>query len=93
MIPPSAILETCLGVQALARAKEFYANLFGYPVMRSDERFCAFDIGGQQVLLLFVRGSDPAGTVLSFGVIPPRQAISMPWRSLGPPRPALRPTT
>jgi catechol 2,3-dioxygenase-like lactoylglutathione lyase family enzyme len=71
MIPPSAILETCLSVQNLARAEEFYADLFGYPVMRSDERFCAFDIGGQQVLLLFVRGSDPEGTVLPFGVIPP----------------------
>jgi catechol 2,3-dioxygenase-like lactoylglutathione lyase family enzyme len=71
MAPSSAILETCLSVQDLARAKEFYAELFGYPVMRSDERFCAFDIDGKQVLLLFVRGSDPDGTVLPFGVIPP----------------------
>jgi catechol 2,3-dioxygenase-like lactoylglutathione lyase family enzyme len=71
MIPPSAILETCLSVQDLARARAFYKGLFGYLVMRSDERFCAFDIGGKQVLLLFVRGSDPDGTVLSFGRIPP----------------------
>jgi catechol 2,3-dioxygenase-like lactoylglutathione lyase family enzyme len=71
MAPSSAILETCLSVQDLARAKEFYADLFGYPVMRSDERLCAFDIGGTQVLLLFVRGSDPEGTVLPFGTIPP----------------------
>ena len=71
MIPPSAILETCLSVQDLARARKFYSGLFDYPVMRSDERFCAFDIGGKQVLLLFVRGSDPDGTVLPFGRIPP----------------------
>jgi catechol 2,3-dioxygenase-like lactoylglutathione lyase family enzyme len=71
MTPPSAILETSLSVQDLARAEQFYADLFGYPIMRSDERLCAFDIGGQQVLLLFVRGSDPDGTVLPFGVIPP----------------------
>jgi catechol 2,3-dioxygenase-like lactoylglutathione lyase family enzyme len=71
MAPSSAILETCLSVQNLARAKEFYADLFGYPVMRSDERLCAFDIGGKQVLLLFRRGSDPQGTVLPCGVIPP----------------------
>jgi catechol 2,3-dioxygenase-like lactoylglutathione lyase family enzyme len=71
MARSSAILETCLSVQDLARAKEFYAELFGYPVMRSDERLCAFDIGGIQVLLLFLRGSDPDGTVLPFGSIPP----------------------
>ena len=71
MAPSSAILETCLSVQDLARAKEFYAELFGYPVMRSDERLCAFDIGGIQVLLIFLRGSDPDGTVLPFGSIPP----------------------
>ncbi len=67
---PSAILETCLSVQDLSRSMAFYADLFGYPVMRSDHRFCAFDIGGQQVLLLFVKGTDPHGTVLPFGTIP-----------------------
>jgi catechol 2,3-dioxygenase-like lactoylglutathione lyase family enzyme len=67
---PSAILETCLSVQDLARGKEFYSNLFGYSVMRSDDRFCAFNIAGQQVLLLFLRGSDPGGTILPFGFIP-----------------------
>ncbi len=71
MAPFSAIVETCLCVQDLARAKDFYADPFGYAVIRSDERFCAFDIGGKQVFLLFVRGSDPEGTVLPFGTILP----------------------
>jgi catechol 2,3-dioxygenase-like lactoylglutathione lyase family enzyme len=75
MIPTSAILETCLSVQDLVRARDFYSGLFGYPVMRSDERFCAFDIDGKQVLLLFVRGSDPEGTALPFGTIPPHGTI------------------
>ena len=70
MFLPSAILETCLSVQDLSRASKFYTNLFGYPVMRSDDRFCALDIVGQQVLLLFARGSVPNGTVLPFGTIP-----------------------
>jgi catechol 2,3-dioxygenase-like lactoylglutathione lyase family enzyme len=68
---PSAILETCLHVEDLGRSREFYADLFGYPVMMSDDRFCAFNVGGGQVLLLFVRGSDPYGTILTFGTIPP----------------------
>jgi len=62
---PSTILETCLHVADLQRSREFYADLFGYPVMKSDHRFCAFDVGGRQVLLLFCsrkrsRRDDPA---------------------------------
>jgi len=68
---PSAILETCLDVANLPRSREFYAGLFGYSVMQSDDHFCAFSVGGGQVLLLFVRGTDPQGTTLPFGTIPP----------------------
>jgi catechol 2,3-dioxygenase-like lactoylglutathione lyase family enzyme len=68
---PSAILETCLYVQDLPKARTFYETLFGYPVMAADDRFCAFKAGGRQVLLLFLRGSDPLGSVMPFGVIPP----------------------
>jgi catechol 2,3-dioxygenase-like lactoylglutathione lyase family enzyme len=67
---PSAILETALSVTDLARSRQFYSDLFGYVLMRSDDRFCAFSVGGCQVLLLFRRGSDPAGTTLPFGFIP-----------------------
>jgi catechol 2,3-dioxygenase-like lactoylglutathione lyase family enzyme len=68
---PSAILETCLYVVDLPRARAFYATLFDYPVMASDDRFCAFAVGQQQVLLLFLCGSYPHGSVLPFGTIPP----------------------
>jgi catechol 2,3-dioxygenase-like lactoylglutathione lyase family enzyme len=67
---PSTIVETCLHVADLDRSRKFYSDLFGYSVMKSDERFCAFDVGHGQVLLLFLRGSDPEGTVLPFGTIP-----------------------
>ena len=67
---PSAILETCLHVSDLSRARDFYTGLFGYPVMKSDERFCALNVGNRQVLILFRRGSDPHGTNLPFGFIP-----------------------
>jgi catechol 2,3-dioxygenase-like lactoylglutathione lyase family enzyme len=68
---PSAILETSLYVEDLPRARTFYETLFGYPVMAADDRFCAFDAGGQQVLLLFLRGSDQHGSVMRVGTIPP----------------------
>lgn len=69
--PPSAILETRLTVSDIARSREFYTALFGYPVIAGDERFCGLDVGGTQVLLLFLEGSDPDGGHLPFGYIPP----------------------
>jgi catechol 2,3-dioxygenase-like lactoylglutathione lyase family enzyme len=68
--PPSTIVETCLHVEDLNRSREFYSDLFGYPLMKSDERFCAFHVGHHQVLLLFLHGSDPEGSILPFGTIP-----------------------
>ncbi len=68
---PSTLLETCLYAEDLARARAFYTDLFGYRVMESDERFCALDAGGGQVLILFLRGSHPQATVLPSGTIPP----------------------
>jgi catechol 2,3-dioxygenase-like lactoylglutathione lyase family enzyme len=69
--PPSTILETCLYVADLAKAREFYTKLFGYAVIASDDRFCALGVTGCQVLILFLRGSMPRGTVLPLGTIPP----------------------
>ena len=69
--PPSAILETCLHVADLSRSEEFYSRLFGYPVITRDERFCVFQVNNRQLLLLFLRGSDPDGSQLPFGTVPP----------------------
>src|SRR5712672_365519 len=68
---PSTILETCLYVTDLPRARTFYETLFGYRVMATDDRFCALAASGQQVLLLFLCGSDPRGSLMPFGTIPP----------------------
>ena len=70
MTLPSAILETCLSVTDLTRSRDFYSELFGYSVMKSDERFCALSIEERQILILFLKGSDPDGTTLPFGFIP-----------------------
>lgn len=69
-VPNSAIIETCLSVADLPRARDFYTKLFGYRLITIDDRFCAFRVGDRQVLLLFLRGSDPQGTHLPFGFIP-----------------------
>jgi catechol 2,3-dioxygenase-like lactoylglutathione lyase family enzyme len=68
--PASAILETCLSVADLARSIDFYARVFGYPIMAKDERFCAMNIDGRQVLLLFGPGTEASDLELPFGRIP-----------------------
>lgn len=68
--PASAILETALSVADLQRSQDFYTRLLGYPLISSDDRFCAFRTGERQVFLLFRKGSDPTGTQLPFGFIP-----------------------
>jgi catechol 2,3-dioxygenase-like lactoylglutathione lyase family enzyme len=57
MLKPIRIAETALYVDDLARAVEFYTDLFGCDVLRRDDRFCALRIAAEEVLLLFLRGA------------------------------------
>jgi catechol 2,3-dioxygenase-like lactoylglutathione lyase family enzyme len=65
------VLETALYVENLQRSRDFYSTLFGLPVMVADERFCAFDVAGRDVLLLFRTGGTSAPVATPGGVIPP----------------------
>ena len=69
------VKETCLYVEDLARARQFYEGVLGLRVMLADTRFCAYDAGGCTVLLLFVRGGSAGGSVVPGGVIPPHDGI------------------
>jgi len=65
------ILETALYVDDVPRAAHFYADLFEIEPLFSDERLCAYDIGGKSVLLLFRRGATRETVHLPGGTIPP----------------------
>jgi catechol 2,3-dioxygenase-like lactoylglutathione lyase family enzyme len=67
----NAVLETALYVDDLARAKEFYEEGLGLPLLLSNQRMCAFDVGGQSVLLLFRRGGSNEHMPTPGGTIPP----------------------
>ena len=67
----TGVLETCLYVEDLARAAQFYERLFGFRRLQSDERLCAFDVAGHDVLILFLRGATREPVSLSGGLIPP----------------------
>jgi catechol 2,3-dioxygenase-like lactoylglutathione lyase family enzyme len=72
---PSAtgIKETCLYCDDLAVTRDFYTGLFNFPVMVEDPtRFCALDVAGASVLLLFKRGTtlEPTPVPDGGGIIP-----------------------
>lgn len=64
------VLETALYVDPLARSIEFYERVFGFPKLASDARFCAFNVSGQQVLLLFQKDDSPEPVRTPGGLIP-----------------------
>jgi predicted enzyme related to lactoylglutathione lyase len=51
------VLETALYVEDMPRAVQFYEDLFGFEKLVADQRFCAFNVAGRQVLLLFQKGT------------------------------------
>src|SRR5262245_28496116 len=69
--PLGRVLESCLYVDDLDRAARFYEDVLGLPVLTSDSRFRAYDVGGQSVLLLFRRGATLETVHMPGGTIPP----------------------
>jgi catechol-2,3-dioxygenase len=65
------VLETCLYVDDLDRAAEFYEEVLELKVLTSDARFRAYDVGGESVLLLFRRGATLETVRMPGGTIPP----------------------
>ena len=66
------VLETCLYVDDIDRAARFYEDVLDLPRIGGDEtRFRAYDVGGQSVLLLFLRGASTETVRLPGGTIPP----------------------
>lgn len=73
MAPPlSGLLETCLYVDDMERAKEFYGRLLGQEPVLTEERITVFRLEDGTVLILFRRGStlEPV-EVPGAGTIPP----------------------
>jgi catechol 2,3-dioxygenase-like lactoylglutathione lyase family enzyme len=65
------VLETSLYVSDLERSREFYTRLFSFPILLQDDRFCALNVCGQQVLLLFRKDASVTPVDTPGGMIPP----------------------
>jgi catechol 2,3-dioxygenase-like lactoylglutathione lyase family enzyme len=74
-VPPlSRILETALYVADLDISETFYARVFGFQTMLSEERMRGMAVPGRQVLLLFKRGGSVEPSPTPFGLIPAHDA-------------------
>ena len=67
----TGVIETAVYVDHLARARSFYEDVLGLRPMLFDDRFCAYDVAGRSVFLLFLRGSTVNGVAAGSGRIPP----------------------
>ncbi|CAN7391267.1 VOC family protein [Bosea sp. LjRoot237] len=65
------IVETALYVDDLDRAAAFYETTLGLSTMLRTRTLFAYDIGGQNVLLLFLRGASVETQTSERGSIPP----------------------
>ena len=68
--PLQGVLEFGLYVKDVSRAADFYHNLFGFPVLLSNERIAALDVERKQILLLFKQGASSEATDMPGGVLP-----------------------
>jgi catechol 2,3-dioxygenase-like lactoylglutathione lyase family enzyme len=88
----SQILETSLYVKDLSLSCAFYEAVFGFISIFQDERMCAMEVPGEQVLLLFRHGmTNQAAPGPSGSIIPPHHgsgalhvAFAIPFGELKP---------
>jgi catechol-2,3-dioxygenase len=85
----SGILETSLYVDDLGRSRVFYERILGFVTIFRDDRMCAMEVPGEQVLLLFRHGMTDQPAPGPDGFIPPHHgrgalhvAFAIPLREL-----------
>lgn len=67
MLKLNRIIETALYADDLDRARRFYTDVLALKPMLETDSLCAYDVGGQSVLLLFKRGALLETQVLAGG--------------------------
>ena len=65
------ILETALYVDDVPRARAFYESVLELSPLLESRTLVAYDVGGQSVLLIFLRGGSMRTQTLPGGSIPP----------------------
>jgi len=64
------VLETALYVEDLERAACFYREILHFEKLLSSDKYCAFSVAGQQILMLFKKGASALPVASPGGEIP-----------------------
>jgi catechol 2,3-dioxygenase-like lactoylglutathione lyase family enzyme len=67
----NGILETALYVDDMPRAQRFYEDVMALRRLFADQRLCAYEVAGRDMLLVFRRGASLDTAHLPGGTIPP----------------------
>jgi len=67
----TGIIESCLYVQDVDRAANFYEGILGLRRIAGDNRFVAYSVADRDVLLLFKKGATTEPFHFAGGTIPP----------------------
>jgi len=67
----TGVLEYGIYADDVPRAAEFYRRVFGFRQLEGDDRFCALDVAGRNIFLIFKKGSTLQPLPLPGGVLPP----------------------
>jgi catechol 2,3-dioxygenase-like lactoylglutathione lyase family enzyme len=71
-VPPlSGVIETCLYVEDVDKASNFYEEVLGLRRIAGDDRLRAYSVADKDVLLLFKRGATTQPLTFPGGTIPP----------------------
>jgi catechol 2,3-dioxygenase-like lactoylglutathione lyase family enzyme len=66
------VIETALHVADVSASRQFYERVFSLAAIAGDDdRFCALDVGGKSIFLLFKCGGTTEPVELPGGIIPP----------------------
>lgn len=69
------VIETALYCEHLDRSISFYTEILQLTPMVSDDRFCAFDVNGESLFLLFQRRGSLDPHITAGGTIPPHDGF------------------
>jgi catechol 2,3-dioxygenase-like lactoylglutathione lyase family enzyme len=67
----TGVLETGIYVDDVARSAEFYRRIFGFEQLVADQRFCALNVAGRDVFLIFKKGGTLEPIEIPGGMVPP----------------------
>lgn len=87
--PLEGLVETCLYVTDVGKSRDFYQRVFGFAIIRDEQRICVLDVAPGQVLILCRRGGTLEPVPVGSGFIPAHDGDGQQHVAFGMPQGAV----